>query len=280
MAYKPILSSADLPHAGDKTEDLNFDIKSSQEKATQHERAKDVAAFANAAGGVILLGANENKATNTLTGWNPYKQKSDAALEQKNYTEAVKNLCFPLPSFDVQILEQAPGAFVVAVNVWPHSLPPVGVKVPTDSGVCGKNWDAWAFFIRANNVNKPLTHEEASVLNLPTIRRIVILLDTMPEAARKRVTIYYFKQQHIEGRPASMRITASLTSVQAETNVAVFERPGIPSLTNENLGNGLLHLPLSEIESAWPLPDGGWAVLVRGLIIMDGSGNHYIPRAH
>ena len=60
MPFKPVLSITDLPTVGTSREAFNYDFKctvAGTKPTTHAEMAKDVASFANASGGTILVGA-------------------------------------------------------------------------------------------------------------------------------------------------------------------------------------------------------------------------------
>jgi predicted HTH transcriptional regulator len=136
LAYEPITRPEDLPPIGRLAEHLRLDFKGEQpEKVNQEhleEMAKDIAAFANSSGGVIVVGAKEGG------GYlREYKgmRKDEARRVQKDYQRAV-DLCSPRPVIDTRVLE-LPGRddeHVVAVNVDAYAAPPIGVSRRDQSG--------------------------------------------------------------------------------------------------------------------------------------------------
>jgi hypothetical protein len=99
-------------------------------KADFGEMAKDVAAFANAAGGVIVVGVDHQ---------NGAAQRYPLSLAEANelvelYSQAVRDRCSPRPLIEPCAIDIGPEPgkppderFVVAVNLWPYPDQPVGV---------------------------------------------------------------------------------------------------------------------------------------------------------
>ena len=69
--FRPVATTADLPALSAGRESGTYDFKGSVDLAKKRELAKDVAAFANATGGVILIGAEEDKDAGTLRRYAP-----------------------------------------------------------------------------------------------------------------------------------------------------------------------------------------------------------------
>ena len=69
--FTPISVTTDLPPISSSRESDVIDFKGRYSGRDRTEMAKDVAAFANAFGGVILVGAYEDTKTGTLTFYKP-----------------------------------------------------------------------------------------------------------------------------------------------------------------------------------------------------------------
>src|SRR2546421_202845 len=94
--------------------------------------AKDVAMFANASGGVVLLGACD--AAGRLTTYRPLPE-SDLQRVKDAYETAVRDLCSPVPVIDVLPIRPIEGSgTIVAVNVYAFPGAPVGVLWVNDGG--------------------------------------------------------------------------------------------------------------------------------------------------
>lgn len=178
MAYRPIYETAQRPAPGPLPEDLRFDMKMAVPQALlgrdqPDALATDLAAFANAAGGVLLVGAKENP-PGVLE---QYVTVDHATAMQvvEAYQRATK-LCSPKPVFDARPLPLDAG-FVVAVNVEPYAAPPIGVAQPNQAG---EKW--WACPVRRGNATHNLRPEELATIMEPRHRRISLVLQRIAPA--------------------------------------------------------------------------------------------------
>lgn len=266
MPFSPVQSLKDLPAIGTRGEDLNLDFKSTVKSAKDAELAKDVAAFANASGGTILIGASEDTSTNRLTDWVPHSL-GDANAIKARFENAVKGLCSPVPVIDPKAIDRAPGQFVVAVNVWPHPLLPVGVRVKADSLKTGKEWDAWIVFVRVATQTICLSPEQSAMLMIPTIRFITTLLDSIPGEKRSDICVQFMAPQMVNLKDASRTSYLNLVEIRPLENVVVFSGSRVPhQQTNTVPHEKRLHVPLDEIETVWSLANGGWTLKLKGQI--------------
>src|SRR5260221_8145127 len=114
-----------LPHLGPIRETLHFDMKAIRGAGQlDKEMAKDVAAFANTEGGVVLVGAEEKE--RALVAYTPVLRDEAHAIVD-SYLRAIRVHCSPSPVIDPRILNKDDGC-VVAINVTAYSAPPVGVN--------------------------------------------------------------------------------------------------------------------------------------------------------
>lgn len=265
MPFQPIQKREDLPEIGARREALNLDFKQTVEGAPVAELAKDVAAFANASGGTVLVGANEDASSGTLQGWVPMsKEKADAA--RASFDMAVRDWCSPAPVFSPEVIERESGQYVVAVNVWPYPLLPVSVRVKTDKALTGRAWDAWVVFVRVGTHNKPFTPEQAAMLMIPSVRHAVMMLDSIPD--NKRTSVRVFLRDHQTDR--QLRAHLALKCVDPLQNVAVFQgtsdpRPGDIAFQFVAAWPPV-HIPLSDIDAVWSMQSGDWCLKVNGSI--------------
>ena len=94
--FRPIQKAEELPRPGE-AEGVSLDFKAvAGEKWTGYRYARQVAAFANAIGGSLIIGAVEEQGTDRLKEARPLDLKTARATE-KRYGEAVAHLCFPRP---------------------------------------------------------------------------------------------------------------------------------------------------------------------------------------
>lgn len=125
--FQPVTSPTQLPPAGHSAETYSFDIKQNIQKPfDSFELAKDVSAFANANGGVILVGAAEDRKRGTISRYLPLDEKGAKEIRDA-YSTAVRDHCSPAPVINPVVLPKD-GGHVVAVNVWPFPGQAVGVR--------------------------------------------------------------------------------------------------------------------------------------------------------
>ena len=112
-----ILSHEDLPLIASSWETKNVDFKGSVPNVdgdAAFELAKDVAAFANAAGGSLLHCAHEDKKRRALGRYEPVTQAETAGIVRA-YDFAIRDRCFPGISWSDARIALDRG-FVVAIK--------------------------------------------------------------------------------------------------------------------------------------------------------------------
>jgi hypothetical protein len=263
--FKPITTEADLPDVGKakQFEGQTFDAKAPREEKPYH-LAKHVAAFANAEGGTILIGAIEDLPTGVLTKYEP--MPSDRARDVRDaYDRAVKDRCRPAPLMMAVIIPKGTDTFLVAVNVYPSPLLPVAVRVVGDGKEEGYGGDAYTFPIRLGTQVEYLKPEQLGMFMEPKIRRVALLLDGIPEAARKRVVLF---DCHGAGRPE----VRPLKEVDFLGARVVFGSHEV----------GTLVVPLDLVQSVCRLEDGSWCVAYDGASHVPWDARHAValPAAH
>lgn len=259
--FKPVLTPADLPPTGTSRETGTFDFKGRQEPSEQRELAKDVAALANATGGVVLVGAQEDKNHRTLGIYTPIKTVQEAEALTTAYELAVTQRCVPQPVIEVVRIDTIPGVhppgYVVAVNVYAAPLGPIGVR-----------WDgaeAFGFPLRTATQTHWMTPTELSMLMVPEIRRAMILLDEIPPAERQSVRLFH---NRLQGPPG---IEVLLGDVDRTTlTVSRFVGPSRGRVTST--------LPIDRVTSVWRDGTDGWSIALNGGIQIDAMGDlRFIP---
>jgi predicted HTH transcriptional regulator len=127
-----ILKAEQLPRPGDAAEGGQMEFK---EVCTGDgfELAKDVSAFANGLGGVILVGAVGDG--ERLGRYKPLSD-TEASTAHRSYDQAIRDRCRPLPTYSIEHLRHD-GGTVVAVNVEPYLGALVGVEVKNGEAKCG-----------------------------------------------------------------------------------------------------------------------------------------------
>lgn len=250
--FKHILSSADLPPVQTAFEVLTFDMKSSSNAltVTPLERAKDVAAFANATGGVILIGAEEDKPNARLGVYKPMDEATAAAV-MKGYEEAVRDRCRPPPAIDVQKVPKD-GGFIVAINVEPFPGAAVGVRAKTAPSEGKEAFDAYLFPLRVGTQTNWLGPEHLPMLMLPLARRNAVVLENIPKGKRGAL--------HFPLATGLMRL--DFVEVRPMENTAVFRGSnlgGLPSVP--------CHVPLDAIRTIWVDKGGEFHIDLDGSIV-------------
>lgn len=244
--FRPVATTADLPALGEGRESGTYDFKGSVDAGKKKELAKDVAAFANATGGVILVGAEEDRETGSIRKYAPMDE-GRAETVKAAYDSAVVDLCRPQPVIDaVRLKAPEPfDGFVVAVNVNPTPLGPVGVRW-NDDPKCPN----WAFPLRTTTHTAYLSPTELAMLMVPEVRRVVILLDSIPSAQRESVSIF-----HTRGTGTSP-VVVTIRNVDSTT------------VTVENFvkgsGRAEMLLPVDRITSVWRLSADRWGIALNG----------------
>lgn len=190
MAYRPLFETSQLPPIGPLGEDLRFDmkLKVAGQIGAEADLATDVAAFANTAGGVLLVGANEHPPNSGVLG--AYVPMNHAAAQEIG--ERLKRalaLCSPKPIAEAKPIGLTDGSgYVVAINCDPYGAPPIGVAQHGQGG--GEKW--WAFPARRGRDTHNLRPEELATIMDPHLRRMALLLDRLPRPDLNRPRIARF----------------------------------------------------------------------------------------
>lgn len=245
MAFVEITDSAALPAPGAGRELLHIDFKTLPANS-RFEMAKDIAAFANADGGTLLIGAVEDSGTRVLSSYRPLAQAA-AARAEHDYSEAVRDLCIPKPLLTFEHIGVAPGV-VLAVNVWPSVAHPIAVRVRADKAH-GFGGDAYYFPLRVTTHTIELDPEQVSMLTVPTIRRMSVLLSRIRPGSVVRLQ---FRRPRHEGAVDSQFLFVGVDPLQNRIELAL---PTQSSTT--------FHLPIDAVESAWS-DILGWTLAASG----------------
>jgi hypothetical protein len=268
MTYSRIERSEDIPPPGPLSlrarEKRDLDFKSFADPRHMAEHAKDLAAFANALGGVILLGADDK----TKPGRLSYPGvRGQTVSDVKDIYEKAGQLCSPPVAPDVVPIA-GHGATLVAVNIDPV------VEQLVASPAADSGWsivsDAWKFPVRHASQTDFIDPKDAALHMDRTVRRAFLLLARIPADRRQEVKFYC---RNIAGGAASM--------VAAER---VFRLEGVPDGRNHLViadRDWRGRVPLADVVDVWESAEGFWAVKVRGAITrrMVGTDNmiDYLP---
>lgn len=243
-----------LPNVGaDETDTLEFkcdvEPKKGSQSSDRFELAKDVSAFANAAGGTILVGACGKS---TLQRYNPL-ERDHAARIAREFEEATRDRCAPPPSLTTEML-QHDGGVILAIHVSPFPVP-VAVKVRGDKAD-GYGDPAWTFWRRVASQNVPFRPEELPMLMTPEIRRIALLLRAIG-----------FNQAHVVRRTSS-ETAATIRYDKGRSEVLVSKVVEVDELRNtvlfekDDATSGRFTVPLDHVVTVFRNPVGAWIVNV------------------
>lgn len=249
--YRPIYRWEDLPELpplkAQETYALDF---KSQHNSDPSEHAKDMAAFANAYGGALLVGVAE-KADN-------YERcllaLSDATTVAKDYEDSARNLLAPRPHVD-PVVVSFPGddqKAVVAVNVAPFAGQLVGARIAGTEG--------WRFPIRtASRHTTYIDPEKAMIYADPRTRKAAILLEALPDNAKLLVHVRTLRDDGGTPVVGSDVFEGELAMVDAHANTIE------AWVDYERENRALILAPLEDVEAVWRSRQQ-WAVRFAGYI--------------
>jgi hypothetical protein len=256
--FTPIRKASDLPPKGPSNEGQHREFKSKQTE-DRYEIAKDVAAFANADGGTIFIGAKGNG--EYLAGYEPLTTK-EASAAQKVCDEAVHTRCAPPPIYTVDAID-LDGGVVVAVNVSPFPGQLVGVQVKKGEAKCGTSGREieilYYYPLRVGAHTKGIRPEQLPMFMDPRVRRTALLLQ---EACGGKKQALFGSVGGGERSPSVGMWTATgfLLNVDILGNAVTIM---MQEKRGQNRTEG--SIPLDAIESVYRQGDT-WRVLIRGKI--------------
>lgn len=234
-SFRPIASPEDLPAFGTR-EHVALDFKA-KANGDAVERAKDMAAFANASGGTLLIGAQDTD--DKLVGWVPMRAE-DAQQVVTLYEEAIA-LCTPAPRVDLHAIQKDETHWPVAVNVYP--FPGVAVGVRTLS--LGDK-SPYVFPWRSATHTHYLRPDQLPMLMLPKLRYIVAQLEQIPRDGDVKV---------IDTKEHSR--SCRLLDVLPLENIVIVELVG----GKRRVG---YTVPLDYVLSVWKDRTAGWCIRIGG----------------
>lgn len=262
-SYCKILEWADLPPVppAQARETYELDFKGFHQNDSD-EQAKDMAAFANCLGGVILVGVAERADAFDRT----MLTVQEARVAARSYEDAARDLLAPRPSVDAVILINPADSSrgLVAVNIDPFPGQLVAARLSRS--------DAWRFPVRvASRHTAYLNPEQAMIYSVPQARKAAILLASIPEQARKGVYVQMMerKESTDDVHCSEELYEAELVSVSAETNaVELRVKCGLDQPFP-------VCAPLEDVVAVWN-SRGSWHIRVAGAIrhrtIGEGGG--------
>ncbi len=256
--FRPVLKSEDLPAAGSTAENYSVDLKARQEPTLNggarwdlFEMAKDVASFANAVGGTILVGIQEERATNTVSGYVPLDESTSTEVCRR-YEEAVRDRCSPAPFIHCLSLKNLEGSgWTTAINVWALPSQLVGVRIRGDV-TDGFGDSAFVFPMRSGRQTLFLRPELLPMLMDPGLRRIVVLLESIPVGAGGKRTV-------LLGPPQGLSEQLELIDVLPLENIVVLSQ-------HRTEGAVRCHVPIDAVISVYRGSVDQWVVEIDGWV--------------
>jgi hypothetical protein len=273
-----VTSAADLV---DKHETSTFDWKQTYDIAApgaHFEIAKDVAAFASAMGGTIIVGAVEGKGARKGYSAN-LMTVIDTGTLITEISNAVRRRCRPLPVFRpivIRVSTDEASAIVgrawtvgpvdlIAVNVWPLASGPVGVEVCDKQGQAVD--DAYRFPMRGGEGTRFLLPEELALYLSSHERRIAVLLRQIPGTdATGQIDIPVHVYDRRVNEQAGMAVSFQLKSIDDARQCIVLEHP------RERLAYSPKHsratIPFTFIRAVWEAPESKqWLMSIDGTVL-------------
>ena len=276
-AFRSITLAADLPAVGSATERLVFDLKAKPKLDDSVELAKDVAAFANASGGVILIGAAERKPEGVLAAY-PAVDAKLAGSTKDAYERAIRDRCRPRPIVDVVIVPVGKKR-VVCVTVWPFPGQLVGVHIEKD---------AYRFPVRTTTHTIYLQPEQMGMFFEAGVRRLAIVLESIPPGSYVELSTPKSLEniRHGEvppefGAVKMRRVDALRNCLELEirrhrprgsaVHFGPHERVDVPAKKIQT--DGVVAIPIDGVASAWQVDDQRWRIHVTGEIAKVAGAN-------
>jgi hypothetical protein len=235
-------------------ETYELDFKGFADAKEWWELAKDIAAFANYLGGVILVGAAENATGAADLCGIP----AAAAQELKEaYEKASRDKCLPRPLVTVCSLEppEIPGRCVLAVNVEPVPDQLVGAMFyginklgqPVSS-------DAWRFPVRIGKDNVSVAPDRIPMFIDAHVRRTAIRLSSIPRGAAPLLVWRRPSNQFDESPVREM-----IVGLDIDLTANVFRARRVI-----DGGEHPFSVPLDDVEAVWEETQGNWRIRVTG----------------
>ena len=212
-----ILDATELPVVGTDHEHLTVDFKSNLPNRASFELAKDVAAFANAAGGTLLHRAHEDGNRRVVGRYEPMTAQ-EAGLTINAYDQSIRDRCFPPPSWTSSRINRD-GGVVVAINVQPFPGQVVGVKINGDSAD-GHGGAAYVFPVRVGTQTRFLQPGELAMYMVPEVRMTIVALESISEKERQRVCLIRVGALGTRDMPKN---DARIVAVEPERNALRFD---------------------------------------------------------
>jgi hypothetical protein len=256
-----VATADDVRALASEPESETLDYKEVADEDEWWELAKDIAAFANHLGGVLLVGAKEQPdGLPKLHGLPPAK----VAKLKHAYEMAARDKCRPAALVTCEVIPWDGGRKMLAVNVSAYTGGLVGAQFyALSKAKKPEPANAWQFPMRVAKHNPPLPLEQAIMHMSILARRVAILLASIPD--RSKVAIAWHRPD--QPRHPWPAFKATLTGVSVERNVASF-----------TLDGEAIIVPLDDIDAVWEGDGGRWSVRVSGFFDSSNGKQTYQSR--
>jgi Putative DNA-binding domain len=253
-----IESTDQLPLPGTASEKAPLDFKA-KPTDDRFEIAKDIAAFSNAIGGTILIGAAA--VGEHLSKYLPFS-KEEAAKTHALIEQSVRDRCKPAPIFDIATIPKD-GGYVIAINIWPFPSQPIGVELKKGDKGQDKLEGLLLFPMRVGSHTRSITPDQLPMFMEPRLRRIAVCLH---EAIGQPLGMY--SKYSSRGEGSIWFETWQLKSIDLIGNsITVYSQ-------RDDGKEFTVAVPPDGIDSAYR-SEKGWHVLLRGKIstVVWGTGH-------
>lgn len=213
------------------------------------ELAKDVAAFANALGGSLIIGTNKDGAA-LLCYPGVSREHADSLV--KALVSVHDSYLSPRPIAEPQIFAaDEPGNVILIVNVWPYPDQPVGAK--TYDG------NAWRFPVRVGDQTRYLEPAMLPMLTNARVRRTVIFLESIATGDDGKIVQVFWRHPGNKTKAAPSSLILRVAAIEPEANRIILEtmQPA-PSPEPRAI------VPIDDIEAVWQCAEAAWAIRVAG----------------
>lgn len=246
-----------------------FDLKATYGPAARAEIAKDVAAFANAIGGAIIVGAQEGPTEPDYSS--PLSDEWAAKLEGQ-FDEAVRDFCRPSPTVHVRAIPvpDMPAKVVLVANVEPAIDQPIAARHESDQ-------NTWRFPLRVGRHTEYIFPEQLPLYMDSKARRAKLLLLRILQGGGK-IDLFTIPSGTFSRGSIRAPDPFLVESVDKDANGAVVVRH-----VDDAFRGQAVAVPIDDIESIWQQTSGSWAVRVSGCLeefrTFDGAGPElaYVP---
>jgi hypothetical protein len=241
IVNRRITTRGHVDAARTEREGPTLDFKGDVNPAEWWELAKDIAAFANHIGGVILVGAFEREdRLAEFRGIDPTRAEQLA----ERYDKVARDNCRPSVIARAHVIPWDDAKAIVAVNVEAYPAALVGSQfyavkdAAKDEPEKRKPGNAWQFPVRHDDDTSLISPEVMPMYMNANVRRTIIMLSQIPakDYTRLNVDAVY----DLEGRAFVAPISAALRNFSIDTNAADLIVDG-----------HALSIPLDEIQTVW-----------------------------